>query len=179
MITSNNWYNFIDMNHYQYNPINYLEIGSLYGPTILSVGISYGLHDDSKLYCLEPIEYFTREKEEKEEKEKIKEKEEIKSIINTIEKYGLKEKIIINNGNANIEIPKFQNDFFDIIHLDGRKGPQYSLENSVLSFRKLKKDGIMIMDEDDCDGFIGSYSKDKNIQYLGKKQYKVFIRKIK
>lgn len=168
----NNWYNFIDMNHYQYNPINYLEIGSLYGPTILSVGISYGLHDDSKLYCLEPIEYFTREKEEKE-------KQEIQSIINTIEKYGLKEKIIINNGNANIEIPKFQNDFFDIIYVDGIKGPQYLLENSVLSFRKLKKDGIMIMDEDHSNGFIGSYSKNKNIQYLGKKQYKVFIRKIK
>jgi hypothetical protein len=37
------------------------------------------------------------------------------------------------------EIPKFEDNFFDIIYIDGKNHePEYVLEDAVLSFRKLK-----------------------------------------
>jgi len=52
---ANNWFNTINVHDYIIKPINYLEIGTLYGANILSVANTYGLHDDSKLYCIDPL----------------------------------------------------------------------------------------------------------------------------
>lgn len=52
---SDNWFNHIDINNYKDKQINYLEIGTFYGANILSVANTYGLHTDSKLYCIRPL----------------------------------------------------------------------------------------------------------------------------
>jgi predicted O-methyltransferase YrrM len=177
---ANNWFSKVNVYDYKDKPINYLEIGTFYGANILSVAKTYGLHNDSKLYCIDPWEDYEEYPEYKNQQESI-----YNTFMNNVEKSGDKSKIIINRGYSNNEIPKLQDDFFDIIYIDGNHEPEYVLEDAVLSFRKLKKNGIMIFDDygwggpdltqKGIDGFLSGYHKRINI--LGKVQSQVFIRK--
>lgn len=82
------------------------------------------------------------------------------------------------------EIPKYQDNFFDIIYIDGNHEPEYVLEDAVLSFRKLKIGGIMILmiwiwggpdlTKRGIDGFLNGYHK--QIQYIGQVNTQVFIK---
>jgi len=178
---ANNWFNNVDINNYKDKPINYLEIGTFYGANILSVANTYGLHNDSKLYCIDPWEEYDDYSEYKNQQSTI-----YNSFINNIENSGVKDKIIINRGYSNLQIPKFQDEFFDIIYIDGNHEPEYVLEDAVLSFRKLKKNGIMIFDDygwggpdltqRGIDGFLSGYHK--KIINLGEKETQVFVKKI-
>ena len=178
---ANNWFNNVDINNFKDTPINYLEIGTFYGANILSVANTYGLHNDSKLYCIDPWEDYNEYPEYKNHQTSI-----YNSFIKNIENSGVKDKIIINRGYSNLEIPKFKDEFFDIIYIDGNHEPEYVLEDAVLSFRKLKKNGIMIFDDygwggpdltqKGIDGFAAGYHK--RIRLLGEQDTQVFIQKI-
>jgi len=55
---ANWWFNKVNLDDYKDRPIKYLEIGTFFGANLLSVADSYGLHKDSKLYCIDPwIDY--------------------------------------------------------------------------------------------------------------------------
>ena len=178
---ADNWLNHVNVNDYNNKQINYLEIGAFYGANIISVANTYGLHSDSKLYCIDPWEDYTDYPEYKNQQSSI-----YKSFVINIENSGVKDKIIANRGYSNSEILKFQDNFFDIIYIDGNHEPEYVLEDAVLSFRKLKKDGIMIFDDygwggpdltkKGIDGFLSGYHK--KIIILGEKDTQVFIKKI-
>jgi predicted O-methyltransferase YrrM len=178
---ANNWFNNVDINTYKNTPINYLEIGTFYGANILSVADTYGLHNDSKLYCIDPWEDYEEYPEYKNQQSNI-----YNSFIKNIENSGIKDKIVINRGYSNVEILNFKDDFFDIIYIDGNHEPEYVLEDAVLSFRKLKKDGIMIFDDygwggpdltqKGIDAFLNGYYK--KIIKLGEKESQLFIKKI-
>ena len=178
---ADNWFSNIDINDYKDKPINYLEIGTFYGANLLSVANSYGQHNDRKLYCIDPWEDYTEYPEYKNEQSHI-----YNSFMNNVNNSGDKSKIIINRGFSNLQIPKFQDDFFDIIYIDGNHEPEYVLEDAVLSFRKLKKNGIMIFDDygwggpdltqRGIDGFLSGYHK--RIIYLGEQETQVFVKKI-
>jgi len=178
---ANNWFGHVNLNDYKDRPIHYLEIGAFYGANLISVANSYGLHDNSKLYCIDPWEDYDEYPEYKNEQPKI-----YNSFIHNIEKSGAKDKIVINRGYSNIEIPKFQDEFFDIIYIDGNHEPEYVLEDAVLSFRKLKKNGIMIFDDygwggpdltqTGIDGFLHGYHK--RIKILGGVNTQVFCIKL-
>lgn len=147
---------------------------------MLSVAGSYGTHEGTKLYCIDPWIDYDEYPEYKEEQPKIYD-----TFMTNIEKSGVRDKIIVNRGYSNAEIPKFEDDFFDIIYIDGNHEPEYVLEDAVLSFRKLKKDGIMIFDDygwggpdltqRGIDGFLSGYHK--KITYLGEYSTQVFIKK--
>jgi len=179
---ADNWFSLVNVNDFNNKPINYLEIGAFYGANIISVAKTYGLHNDSKLYCIDPWEDYDEYPEYKNEQSSI-----YNSFISNIENSGVKDKIIINRGYSNVEIPKLQDEFFDIIYIDGNHEPEYVLEDAVLSFRKLKKGGIMIFDDygwggpdltqKGIDGFLSGYHK--RIKYLGEMVTQVFIQKIK
>ena len=179
---ANNWFNHVDLNDYKNKPVNYLEIGAFYGANLLSVAQTYAEHGDSKLYCIDPWEDYDEYPEYKNEQSSIYD-----AFINNVEKSESKDKIFIKRGYSNTEIPKFDDNFFDIIYIDGNHEPEYVLEDAVLSFRKLKKDGIMIFDDygwggpdltqRGIDGFVSGYHK--RIKNLGEKNSQVFIRKIK
>jgi len=53
---ADNWFSLLNVEEYQHKPIHYLEIGTFYGANLLSVANSYGLHQDSKLFCIDPWE---------------------------------------------------------------------------------------------------------------------------
>jgi predicted O-methyltransferase YrrM len=178
---ANNWFKKVNINNFKDRPIKYLEIGAFYGANILSVAKTYGSHNDSKLYCIDPWEDYENYPEYKNEQPKI-----YNAFIKNIENSGVKHKIIINRGHSNLEIPKFEDEFFDIIYIDGNHEPEYVLEDAVLSFRKLKKKGIMIFDDygwggpnltkKGIDGFLSGYHK--RIKYLGIEDTQVFVKKI-
>lgn len=176
----NNWYNFINVDNYKNKPINYLEIGTFYGANLLSVAKTYGQHQDSKLYCIDPWEDYNDYPEYKKKQPSIYE-----TFIGNVENSGVKDKIIINRGYSNNEILNFNNDFFDIIYIDGNHEPEYVLEDAVLSFRKLKVGGMMIFDDygwggpdltqKGIDAFLVGYHK--RINKLGIQNTQVFIQK--
>jgi predicted O-methyltransferase YrrM len=179
---ANNWFNTINVNDYKDKPINYLEIGAFYGANIISVGLSYGLHNESKLFCIDPWEDYNEYNEYKNEQPHIYE-----TFNENIKNSGFQDKIIINRGYSNKEVCKFDDDFFDIIYIDGNHEPEYVLEDAVISFRKLKVNGIMIFDDygwggpdltqKGIDAFLSGYSK--RIQYLNNINTQVLIKKIK
>jgi len=173
---ADNWFNFVDINNFKDKQINYLEIGTFYGANLLSVGNTYGMHKDSKLYCIDPWEDYDDYPEYKNQQSSIYD-----SFITNVEKSGFKDKIVINRGYSNLEIPKFQDEFFDIIYIDGNHEQEYVLEDAVLSFRKLKKNGIMIFDDYHITqigihAFLSSYNK--KINYVAERNDQLFIKKI-
>jgi predicted O-methyltransferase YrrM len=176
---ANNWYSNVNLDEYKNKPINYLEIGCFYGANVLSVAHSYGLHEDSKLYCIDPWtdyddynEYITQQPH----------------IYNTFLKNiePIKDKVIIKRGFSHIETPKLEDNFFDIIYVDANHEPDYVFEDAVLSFRKLKKNGVMIFDDYafggqdytqiGIDSFLNIYKK--RIEYIGELDTQYFIKKI-
>ena len=177
---ANNWFSYIDLNAYN-KPINYLEIGTFYGGNLLSVAYTYGQHIDSKLYCIDPWKDYNDYPEYKEKQDGIYE-----TFIGNVERSGVKDKIIINRGYSNIELLKFDNEFFDIIYIDGNHEPEYVLEDGVISFRKLKVGGIMIFDDygwggpdltqRGIDAFISGYHK--RISVMGINESQLFIKKL-
>lgn len=178
---ANNWLNIINVNNYNDKPINYLEIGTFYGGNIIAVGLTYGLHKESKLYCIDPWEDYDEYDEYKNEQPHI-----YNTFIENVKNSGFEDKIIINRGYSNKEINKFDDNFFDIIYIDGNHEPDYVLEDAVSSFRKLKVNGIMIFDdygwyskhevEKGVDAFVSAYYK--RIEYLKHQSGQVFIKKI-
>lgn len=177
---SDNWYSHVALDEYKNRPIKYLEIGAFYGANIISVAQTYGLHDESRLYCIDPWEDYPDYPEYKNEQASI-----YATFIDNVEKSGAKDKIIINRGYSNIELVKYPDNFFDIIYIDGNHEPEYVLEDAVMSFRKLKIGGIMIFDDygwggpdltqRGIDAFLKGYYK--RISILGEKASQVFIRK--
>ena len=109
---ANNWYNIINLNDYKDKPINYLEIGAFYGANIISVAMTYGLHKESKLYCIDPWEDYNEYVEYKNEQPQIYD-----TFIENIKNSGFQDKIIINRGYSNKEIYKFDDEFFALLFI--------------------------------------------------------------
>jgi predicted O-methyltransferase YrrM len=177
---ANNWYSHVNLGNFVDRPIKYLEIGAFHGANVISVAKTYGAHADSKLYCVDPWQDYEDYPEYKNEQQTI-----YNRFLNNIEISGEKQKIIVQRGFSNVELPKFEDEYFDIIYIDGNHEPEYVLEDAVLSFRKLKKGGILIFDDygwggpdltqRGIDGFINGYHK--RIKVLGIQETQVFVQK--
>jgi predicted O-methyltransferase YrrM len=141
------WADIIPVSEYNSRPINYLEIGTFYGANLLSVARTYGAHKDSKLYCIDPWEDY----DEYLDINRLEYKYEQNIIYNTflknVKNSGFEEKIVINRGYSHKIVSTFDDNFFDMIYIDGNHEPEYVLEDAVLSFRKLKEGGIIVFDD--------------------------------
>jgi predicted O-methyltransferase YrrM len=178
-LAEENWVDIISPRVYKRTPINYLEIGTFYGANLLSVAGSYASHPDSKLYCIDPWEDYDEYPEYKGEHTTI-----YSGFTRNLETSGHKDRVTVCRGYSNNEIPKFQDNFFDIIYIDGNHENEYVLEDAVLSFRKLKKGGILIFDDYEyyfckigVDAFLSAYHK--RIEKIGERDRQVFVRKLK
>lgn len=176
---SDKWTNIIHIDKTQ--PINYLEIGVFYGANLISFAENYANHKDTKLYCIDPWLDYHDYPEYKNSQENT-----YTTFIQNIKNCKHKDKIIIKRGFSNIEVLNLKDDFFDIVYIDGNHEPEYVLEDAVLSFRKLKQNGIMIFDDygwggkdltqRGIDAFISGYYK--KIKVLGLQDSQMFIQKI-
>lgn len=177
---ADNWFSFVNVDEYKDRPINYLEIGTFYGANLFSVARTYGLHNESKMHCIDPWEDYAEYPEYKGQQQTI-----YNTFLENLEHSGVKDRIVMHRGFSNNEIPTFQDEFFDIIYIDGNHEAEFVMEDAVLSFRKLKKGGIMIFDDYEwcgpdltqrgIDGFLAGY-RDR-ITDLGLKESQKFIRK--
>jgi predicted O-methyltransferase YrrM len=137
------------------------------------------------LFCIDPWEDYEDYPEYKDQQNSI-----YTSFLKNIDNAGLSpqksDRVIVRRGYSHLIIPEFQDDFFDIIYIDGNHEPNFVLEDAVLSFRKLKKGGIMIFDDygwggpdltqRGIDAFLVAYYK--KIEVLGEKNTQVFVRKL-
>ena len=103
---------------YENREINYLEIGVFYGANIIYFANTYGKHPKTKLFCIDPFEDYEDYNEYMNKQE-----EHYSSFIENINNNNLNDKIIIKRGYSNLEIPKFHDNFFDIIYIDGNHEP--------------------------------------------------------
>lgn len=181
---ADNWFAVIPRKDFEFKPIKYLEVGTYYGANLISVFKSYAAHPESKLYCIDPwLDYENYREYKGVNKENI-----YNTFLKNIENCTDKDRIIINRGFSNEQIPKYEDDFFDIIYIDGNHQPEYALEDAVLSFRKLKIGGIMIFDDygiggpdltkRGIDGFLSGYHKRIEVIKLNHNM-QTFIRKIR
>lgn len=178
--TALNWLDHIKIDYDK--PINYLEIGCFYGANLISVERSYGRHDDSKLHCIDPWEDYEDYPEYKEQQSTTYAK-----FVQNIMATKKEDKFVVHRGYSNNIVPTFQDDYFDIIYIDGNHEPEYVMEDAVLAFRKLKKNGYIIFDDygwggpdltqKGIDGFLSGYHK--RIKFLGIKNTQCFIQRIK
>jgi hypothetical protein len=139
--------------------LNYLEIGAHAGHNIISFAKHYGVHPESRLYCIDPWCDYNDYPEYKGKQLTI-----YNQFLANLKAVDLESKIIPIRGFSNEEVPKFQDSFFDIIYIDGNHQPEYVLEDAVLSFRKLKVGGYLIFDDYN---FEGTYSRGPNGTTLG------------
>lgn len=178
---ADNWFEILDVKSISNTPIKYLEIGTFYGANLISVANTYGSHSESILHCIDPWQDYHEYPEYKNQIESVYD-----VFINNIKNSGISNKVNVIRGFSNIELIKLENDYFDIIYIDGNHEPEYVLEDAVLSFRKLKSGGYMIFDDygwggpdltqKGIDAFLIGYSK--RIKYLGEKYTQIFVQKI-
>ena len=161
-----------------YTSVKYLEIGVYYGFNLFTFGYNYGVHPDSEMHCIDPWLDYDDYSEYKNKQNTIYE-----GFLYNLENSGLKNKIFIHRGYSSDEIPKFENEYFDIIYVDGNHNPEYVLEDAVLSFRKLKKNGYLIFDDytwndthKGIDSFCSCYHN--KIKILNIHNSQMFIQKI-
>jgi predicted O-methyltransferase YrrM len=179
---ADNWFRHVPLDEFKTRPINYIEIGTFYGANLFSVAQTYANHPDSRLYCIDPWEDYEEYPEYKNSQTSI-----YNTFIDNLNNSDYKPKIIVDRGYSHNQLPKYEDSFFDIIYIDGNHEPEYVLEDAVLAFRKLRKNGIMIFDDygwggpdltkRGIDGFINGYHK--RISILGERESQVFIRKNK
>jgi len=125
-------------------PIKYCEVGVFYGINLIVVEKTYANHPESELVAIDPWLIYDDYPEYKD-----------KDMNNIYETAINNMKLNINNMDKVKIIRDFshkaslslQDDYFDIIYIDGNHEKFAVLEDLVLYFRKLKSGGIMVMDD--------------------------------
>lgn len=172
--TCENWFKYID-NAIQYN--NYLEIGSFYGANVLSVVEKYFF---KRHYCIDP--YINNEDYPEVSIDTFDQEEVYNSFLENISGHS---NIILKKDFSFNVIPTFENNFFDVIYIDGNHNKPFVLEDAVLAYRKLKVNGTLVFDDygwrgltnKQIDYFEEMYSE--RMVKLGMKDTQVFYKKIK
>jgi predicted O-methyltransferase YrrM len=177
----NNWMVLVNPDPFVCRPIKYLEIGACCGANAICVAHTYAANPYSELHVIDPWEDYDEYPEYKNSQNTNYES----FLANMKDFSNVSSKIKPHKGYSHEVVPRFENEFFDLIFIDGNHQPEYVLEDGVLAFRKLKKGGIMIFDDYNfmgldvtkrgIDAFLTAY-RDR-IDYLGFYGGQIFIRK--
>ena len=177
---ANNWFPIIPLGSFQSRPIRYVEIGTFYGANLISVAQSYALHPQSELHAIDIWADCPDYSEYKGKGDEI-----YAAFLKNVEKSEHASKIKTHRGYSHRVMHTFEDESMDLIYIDGNHEPEYVLEDAVLSFRKLKRGGVLIFDDygwggpdltqRGIDAFVTGYHK--RIQVLGNRDTQVFIQK--
>lgn len=163
-------------------PIRYLEIGTFLGANAISVHQTYCKHPESEIHLIDPWVDYAEYDEYKGRNESHYE-----ICMRNLKNTGHFNKFRVNRGFSHEVIPKYDNEYFDIIYVDGNHNPEFVLEDAVLAFRKLKIGGYLIFDDVNwpdgpdhtqrgIDAFLLAY-RDR-IENLGDNKCQQFTRKL-
>lgn len=142
--TTNNWMNDIPLDEFKNRPIQYLEIGIHSGANLIHCAHTYGAHKDSILHAIDPWENSDIHPEFK--NEYLATHENFKKNIQT---YEVEHKLKIYQDFSQKVLLTFDDNFFDIIYIDGNHSLSAALEDGIFSRRKLKVGGYLIFDDID------------------------------
>lgn len=159
--------------------VNYLEIGAFHGGNALTFLNLYGEHALSEVHCIDP--WLSYDEYEEYSQEQNTNYQTFMNNINRISSESLS-KLYIHRGFSHEKLIHFTDIYFDVIYIDGNHNPEYVLEDAVISFRKLKKNGYMIFDDYGwsnvhvgVDAFLKVY--EKQIEIIACQNSQVIIRK--
>ena len=125
-------------------PIKYLEIGVHYGMNLWEIADTYCKHPDTEMHAIDPWVDYDKYVEYVGDQDKIY-NQFLKNLDNASPE--VKNKLKIHRGFSRDVIPTLEDDTFDIIFVDGNHEAEWALEDAVLSWRKLKSGGWMILDD--------------------------------
>ena len=174
------WYPFIPVFDFKDKPIRYLEIGVHSGCNVMRVALSYALHENSKIYCVDPWVDYAEYEEYKGKQHTVY--EEFQANINLLAAVH-KNKIVVQRGFSHEEVIKFQENYFDIIYVDGNHEAQFVFEDASLSFRRLKVGGYIIFDDyfwsEGVYRSIGDFyfAYQKHLKFIGSSDGQIFFQK--
>lgn len=145
-----------------------LEIGTYEGRSALWFIENILTHETSSIICIDPRPQ--------------------KSFYTNISKYRHKIRLIQERSQIGLRDRFFKEDFLDLVYIDGNHIPCDVLEDAILSFRPLKKGGLLIFDDylykedevkytikDAIDCFLSIFSGKYD---LIQKKYQVIIQKL-
>lgn len=134
-----NWSQYIPI---QDKPITYLEIGCADGGNAIHIANSYCKHSESKIYCVDPwMDY--------DEYPEYKGQQHIawKTFNKNIQNSGHSSKFEIKRGFSDDIVPKFEDNFFDLIFVDGNHETDYVYRDGIMSLKKVKSGGYIVFDD--------------------------------
>lgn len=122
--------------------LKYLELGSHSGSSVINFHKMYGKNPNTRMYCIDPwmdhSDYF-------EYKGTIENT--FLDFKRNIQEHNIEDRVEILRGYSHARLLELNDDFFDLIYIDGNHEPQFVLEDAVLCFRKLKENGYMVFDD--------------------------------
>jgi hypothetical protein len=133
------------LNHFKGQPkLRFLEIGSYEGRATRWLLDNILTHKTARIYCVDTLEGSQEHKEDQVNMRNVR-----KIFFHNIAPHRTKVKVFLKTSQEAIrQHPKaFKVDFFDFIYIDGSHVACDVLEDAVLAFRLLKKNGIMIFDD--------------------------------
>jgi len=169
----NNWAHHIPIPN---GPINYLEIGVLDGANVILVSRSYAKHPNSRIYCVDPWMDYDEYPEYKHEQEVG-----YNRFLSNISRDADTNKFVIKRGLSDVIVPTFENNFFDIIFVDGNHETEYVYRDGIMALQKVKVGGYIIFDDYlirgwettkvGIDKFIAEFKDRINIIYDGQRTF--------
>jgi hypothetical protein len=139
MNPSVNWSKFIPIEN---KPIKYLEIGVADGIHVIEISQSYCKHADSKMYCVDPWQDYDEYPEYKGKQDLAWE-----TFNKNISSYNIVDKCLINRGFSQDIVPTFEDNFFDIIFVDGNHETEFVYKDGCMAFEKVKSGGFIVFDD--------------------------------
>lgn len=136
----NSWIHFFPIED---KPIQYLEIGVADGGNLLTVAKSYAKHPESRLYAVDPwMDY--------DEYPEYKGMQDVywnnfnTNLNNSGERLT---KFSIHRGFSGDIVPRFPDNFFDIIFVDGNHETEYVYKDGIMALQKVKSGGYIVFDD--------------------------------
>jgi len=134
-----NWSPFIPITD---TPINYLEIGVSDGGNVIHMANSYCKNNESKIYCVDPWMDYDEYPEYKGLQEKG-----WRTFNKNIQNSGSYSKFVVKRGLSEVIVPTFDNEFFDLIFVDGNHETQYVYADGKMAFDKVKSGCYIVFDD--------------------------------
>ena len=125
-------------------PINIMEIGTYHGANVCSYMKTYAKHEDTKVHCVDPWFDYDGYHEYQ-----TKQPTNYSKFIRNISQLDPSDlhKVHIHRGLSENIVPTFKDESFDMIYIDGNHEKRYVVEDCVNCFKKVKKNGWIIIDD--------------------------------
>ena len=125
-------------------PVKIMEIGAYHGANTCSYMKSYARHPRSEIHCVDPwMDYDGYDEYQS------KQHTNYSLFIQNLARLSPEDlhKVHLHRGLSETMIPRFADETFDIIYIDGNHALRYVLHDAIQSYHKVKKGGWIIFDD--------------------------------